>query len=106
MNVPGQPKAVCISARIMGMDERFHVHVVHGHEGLGVLFEYQVDLSNQNEPDWKHSAREPGASLKPQDLLGKTLVIALPLRNEKLPIWIRTIVTPATRSPSALSCGC
>ena len=84
MNIPGQPKAVCISARIMGMDERFHVHVVHGHEGLGVLFEYQVDLSNQNEPDWKHSAREPGASLKPQDLLGKTLVIALPLRNEKL----------------------
>ena len=92
MNAP--LKAESMSVEVVEVAKQFHVHRVHGHEGLGCLFEYQVELSNQDEPDWLREVLQPEVRIKPQDLLRKGLIITLPVQGQKAR-YLSGIVTKA-----------
>ena len=77
-------------------DNRLGVYAVQGHEALGRLFEYQVELANLSEPEVLRQVLEPDGMLKPQTLLGRTLTICLPLTSDKAR-HISGIVTKAWR---------
>jgi type VI secretion system secreted protein VgrG len=83
VNDPEEAAAAAMTVEVFEVAGQFHVHRVQGHEGLGCLFEYQVELSNQNEPDWLREVLEPEARIKPQDLLGKKVTVSLPVQGGK-----------------------
>jgi type VI secretion system secreted protein VgrG len=69
---------------------------VQGHEALGRLFEYQVELVNLSEPEALRQVLDPEGTLKPQSMLGQTLTICLPLATDKAR-YFSGIVTKAWR---------
>jgi len=64
-------------------DNRLGVYKVQGHEALGRLYEYQVELVNLSEPEAAGQALDPDGLLKPERLLGQTLTVCLPLASDK-----------------------
>jgi type VI secretion system secreted protein VgrG len=64
-------------------DNRLGVYKVQGHEALGRLYEYQVELVNLSEPESAGQVLDPDGLLKPERLLGQTLTVCLPLASDK-----------------------
>jgi type VI secretion system secreted protein VgrG len=77
-------------------DNTLGVCEVQGHESLGCLFEYQVELVNLSEPEALRQVLGPDGILQPQTLLGQTLTICLPLATDKVR-YFSGIVTRAQR---------
>jgi type VI secretion system secreted protein VgrG len=77
-------------------DNTLGVCEVQGHEALGCLYEYQVELVNLSEPEALRQVLDPDGILKPQTLLGQTLTICLPLADDKAR-YFSGIVTKAWR---------
>jgi len=84
MNSPPVLPATAMTVKVSGVKDDLRVREVRGHEGLGCLYEYQVELVNWDEPDSVRAALDPEGRLRPQDLLRQSLTISLPLANQKL----------------------
>jgi type VI secretion system secreted protein VgrG len=77
-------------------DNMLGVYKVQGHEALGRLYEYQIELVNLSEPEAVRQVLDPDGTLKPETLLGQTLTVCLPLASDKAR-YFSGIVTRACR---------
>jgi type VI secretion system Vgr family protein len=80
-------------------DNMLGAHKLQGHEALGRLYEYQVELVNLSEPEAVRQVLDPDGILQPQTLLGKMLTVRLPLASDKAR-YFSGIVTKACRLQS------
>ena len=97
MSIPPDISPSAMTVTVTGLkDNTLGVCEVQGHEALGCLFEYQVELVNLSEPEALPQVLDPDGTLKPQTLLGQTLTICLPLATDKAR-YFSGIVTKAWR---------
>jgi len=100
MNTPLDTSPSAMAVMVPGLkDNMLAVYKVQGHEALGRLYEYQIELANLSEPEAVRQGLDPEGILQPQTLLGKTLTIRLPLANDKAR-YFSGIVTRACRLQS------
>jgi type VI secretion system secreted protein VgrG len=83
-----------IMVTVTGVKDHLRLHSLQGREGLGLLFEYRLDLVNWDESDVVRNQLSAEGSLSPQALLGKDLTVTLPLAGGKTRI-IHGLVTHA-----------
>src|SRR5512133_1107592 len=83
-----------ISVKIADVKDDLRLQQMHGHEALGALFEYQLDLVNWDESDIVKGQLAPEGCLGPEKLLGKELTVTVPLAGQKAP-HIHGLVTQA-----------
>jgi type VI secretion system secreted protein VgrG len=97
MSTPPDISPSAMTVTVTGLkDNTLGVCEVQGHEALGCLFEYQVELVNLSEPEALRQVLDPDGTLKPQTLLGQILTICLPLAIDKTH-YFSGIVTKAWR---------
>jgi type VI secretion system secreted protein VgrG len=72
-----------ISVKISDVKDDLRLHGMHGREALGSLFEYHLDLVNWDESDIVRTQLEREACLGPEELVGKSLTLTLPLAGQK-----------------------
>jgi len=100
MDVPFDISLSAMAVSVPGLrDNRLGVRKVQGHEALGQLYEYQVELVNLSEPEVVRQALAGEGTLRPETLLGQALTVSVPLASEKARHF-SGIVTKARRLPS------
>ena len=100
MDTPLNISSSAITVTVLGLkDNMLAVHKLQGHEALGRLYEYQIELVNLSEPAAVRQVLDPDGILRPQTLLGKTLTVRLPLAGDKSRYFCG-IVTKACRLQS------
>jgi type VI secretion system secreted protein VgrG len=97
MNIPFEISPSAMTVTVHGLrDNLLAARKVEGHEALGRLYEYQVELVNLSEPEAVRQALDPQGILRPETLLGQALTVSVPLENAK-PRHFSGIVTKACR---------
>jgi type VI secretion system secreted protein VgrG len=100
MDIPFDISPSAMAVAVPGLrDNRLGVRKVQGHEALGRLFEYQVELVNLSEAEVARQALDPEGILRPETLLGQALTVSVPLASEKARHF-SGIVTKVRRLPS------
>jgi type VI secretion system secreted protein VgrG len=100
MDIPFDISPSAMAVTVPGLrDNRLGVRTLQGHEALGRLFEYQVELVNLSEPEVVRQALDRGGILRPETLLGQALTVSVPLASEKVRHF-SGFVTKARRLPS------
>jgi type VI secretion system secreted protein VgrG len=88
-----------ITVKVPGVKDQLRLHSLRGREGLGMLFEYHLDLVNWDESDIVRNLLTPQGCLSPEALLGKSLTVTLPLAEGKVR-HISGLVTQAAYAES------
>ena len=97
MDTPLDISPSAMTVTVPGLkDNMLGVYKVQGHEALGRLYEYQIELVNLSEPEAVRQVLDPDGTLKPETLLGQTLTVCLPLASDKAR-YFSGIVTRACR---------
>jgi type VI secretion system secreted protein VgrG len=97
MSMPLEISPSAMTVTVAGLkDNMLGVCKVQGHEALGRLFEYRIELVNLSEPEALRQVLDPDGTLKPQTLLGQPLTVCLPLAPDRAR-YFSGIVTKAWR---------